>query len=409
MSTETALDRTGMHPGLGMVVLLGAMTAFGAVSIDMYLPAVPTIAALLGAELAAAERTVAVFFLGMGIGQLIYGPLADRIGRRPPLLAGVTLYVAASIACALANSVEILTVARFAQAIGACAGIVIARAVVRDRYDPNETARILSLLMLVMGLAPILAPLVGSLIMEVAGWRVIFWVLAVFGLATGLAIWLKLPESRSILTEETARGETALASYMIILGDRRLFGYLLTGSLNGACMFTYIVGSPGLLIGLYGMSPMMFGWVFGVNAIGLVAGTQLNRAMLTRWSSDQVLAVAGPMVLGCAVLLLISALTGWGGLFGILVPLFLILSTFGFTGSNTVAGALNRDPLRSGTVSAAFGGFSAGTGAVVSAIAGVLHDGTAKPMATVMTACAMGAVLSLFLLARPAKLLPDNG
>lgn len=409
MSAETAQDRTGLHPGLGMVVLLGAMTAFGAISIDMYLPAVPTIAVVLGSDLAAAERTVAVFFLGMGIGQLIYGPLADRIGRRPPLLAGVFLYVVASVACAVATSVDLLTVARLAQALGACVGIVIARAVVRDRYDPNETARILSLLMLVMGLAPILAPLAGSLVMEIAGWRAIFWVLSAFGTAVGLTIWLGLPESRSALTAETARGESALASYLAIFRDPRLSGYLLTGSLNGACMFTYIVGSPGLLIGLYGMSPMMFGWVFGANAIGLVAGSQLNRALLTRWSSDQVLAVAGPMVLGFAALLLVSALTGWGGLVGILVPLFLILSTFGFTGSNTVAGALNRDPSRSGTVSAAFGGLSAGAGALVASIAGLLHDGTAVPMAAVMTACAAGAVLSLFLLARPAIFLRAGG
>lgn len=392
-------DRTGLHPSVAMVVLLGAMTAFGAISIDMYLPAVPTIARTFGASLAAAERTVSIFFLGMALGQLVYGPLADRIGRRPPLLGGVLIYVIASVACAVATSVELLAIARLAQALGACAGIVIGRAVVSDRYDPNETARILSLLMLVMGLAPILAPLAGSAVMAVASWRTIFWVLAAFGTLVGIAIWGSLPESRSALTAATARGESALASYAAILRDRRLFGYLLTGSLNGACMFTYIVGSPGLLIGHYGMSPTMFGWVFGANAIGLVAGTQLNRALLVRFSSDQVLSVAGPLVLLFAIMLLVSALTGWGGMIGILVPLFLILSTFGFTGSNTVAGALNRDPSRSGTVSAAFGGFSAGAGALVSAIAGLLHDGTPVPMAAVMVICALGAVLSLFVLA----------
>ncbi len=382
-----------------MVVLLGAMTAFGAISIDMYLPAVPTIARTFGASLAAAERTVSIFFLGMAIGQLVYGPLADRIGRRGPLLGGVVIYVLASVACAMATSVELLTIARLAQALGACAGIVIGRAVVRDRYDPNETARILSLLMLVMGLAPILAPLAGSAVMAIASWRMIFWVLAIFGTIVGIAIWTSLPESRSALTAATARSESALVSYAAILRDRRLFGYLLTGSLNGACMFTYIVGSPGLLIGYYGMSPLMFAWVFGANAVGLVAGSQLNRFLLKRFTSDQVLWVAGPLVLLFATLLLVSAMTGWGGVIGVLVPLFLILSTFGFTGANTVAGALNRDPSRSGTVSAGFGGFSAGAGALASTIAGLLYDGSPVPMAAVMLICAAGAVLALFFLA----------
>ena len=399
MSVAQTQATPGGHPTFAMVLLLGAMTAFGAMSIDMYLPALPTIAASFGADEPAAARTVSVFFIGMALGQLAWGPIADRFGRRPPLLAGLAIYLAASVACALAPTIETLTAARLVQSIGACSGIVITRAVVRDRYDNNETARILSLLVLVMGLAPILAPFVGGVLLKVAGWRTIFWALTGFAALVAVAVWTGLPESRSAATAATARGESPLASYAALFGDRRLTGYLLTSSLNGACLYTYIVESPSLIITRYGIPAEHFGWVFGANAIGLVAMSQLNRALLVRNSSDRVLAWATPAVLAFAVLMLGCAITGFGDMWGVFVPLFLIVATFGLTGSNTMAGALSRDPERSGTVSALFGSLAMATGAVSSAFSGLLHNGTAVPMAAIMALCAAGATLSLYGLA----------
>ncbi|MDP1962231.1 MAG: multidrug effflux MFS transporter, partial [Reyranella sp.] len=247
----------------GLVILLGALTAFAPMSIDMYLPALPAIGKALGGTPEATQGTLAVFLAGMAIGQFLYGPASDRYGRRAPILVGVAVYVAASIWCALTQSMEGLIFARFVQALGGCAGAVVARAVVRDQFDHTETARVLSLLTLVMGVAPIVAPLLGGWVMVIAGWRGIFWTLALFGCLVGLAVFLRLRESRSEETAAQARSETPLKAYGQLLRNRRLIGYALAGALNGAVLFTYISSSPALVIETYGFSPQAFGWVFG--------------------------------------------------------------------------------------------------------------------------------------------------
>lgn len=388
-------------PSLAMVLLLGSMMAFAALSIDLYLPGLPAIGAELGASSAATARTVSIFFAGLALGQLVYGPLSDRLGRRPPLLFGVALYTVASLACALAASIEQLTLARLAQALGACAAVVMSRAIVGDLYVREQAARIFSLLILVMGAAPILAPLAGSAILAVASWRWMFAVLAAFGALVGTAILLRLRESRSGATAAQAAAETPLGAYVALLRNRRLMGYVLTGGFNSACLFTYIANSPDLLIGGYGLTPLQFSWLFGLNACGLIIGSQVNRWLLQHVQSDTVLAVACPIVALSGSLLLVAALTGVGGLFGVLVPIFVILATFGFTGANVSAGALACDPLRGGSVSALLGSSGFGFGAAASALATLFHDGTALPIAVVMAAAGLGSVLSFFMAAKP--------
>lgn len=388
----------------GLVILLGALTAFAPMSIDMYLPSLPTLAAELGASAGQGQATVAAFLAGMAVGQLFYGPASDRIGRRKPILFGVVLYALATIACASAGSIEALTASRFVQALGGCAGAVVARAIVRDRFDHVETARVLSLLTLVMGLAPILAPLLGGLVLQVAGWRAIFWTLLAFGVVMALAVWFRLPESRSEAVAEQARSERPIASYLALLRSRRLVGYVLAGALNGATLFTYIASSPGLLIDTYGISPAHFGWVFGLNAAGMIAAGQINRILLRWRRPDEVLAVASLVAVLFGVLLCAALITGAGGRLGVLALLFVLLSTYGFMQGNTMAGALNADPLRAGSVSALMGAASFATGALASSLAGALHAPDGRSMGLIMLVSLAGSAAALHLMAlRPGR------
>lgn len=382
----------------GLVILLGALTGFAPMGIDMYLPSLPAIGAELRASAGQTQATLAAFLAGMAIGQLIYGPASDRFGRRAPIFVGVGVFVLASVVCASATSPELLIGARFVQALGGCAGGVVARAVIRDRFDHTETARTLSLMTLIMGLAPILAPLTGGYILTWVGWRAIFWFLAAFGLATGVATFLFLRESRSEETAAQARAETPIGAFIALLQQPKLMGYAISGALNGAVLFTYISASPELIIGLYKVPPSQFGWVFGTNALGVILASQVNRYLLERRSPDQVLSAASLCAVLFGLLLAVAALTGLGA-FVILPLIFLVLTSYGFMQGNTQAGALSVDPKRAGSVSALTGSGSFAAGALAAWVSGTFHDGTARPMALTILACLIGSQLALRLLA----------
>jgi len=409
MLNTPALTQSSDIPGQpaatpwGLVLLLGALTAFAPMSIDMYLPALPAIGTSLGATPEATQSTLAAFLIGMAVGQFLYGPASDRFGRRGPILVGIAVYVAASIWCALTTSVDGLVLARFVQALGGCAGAVVARAVVRDQFSHTETARMLSLLTLVMGVAPIIAPMIGSWILIVASWRAIFWLLALFGLACGLAVFFRLKESRSEETAAHARSEHPLRAFAVLLRERQLLGYAFAGALNGAVLFTYISSSPDLVIKIYGYSPQAFGWIFGINAVGAIGAGQVNRYLLRTRTPDQVLRKASLVALAFGGLMMLSAVTGLGGQWTLLPLLFCCLSSYGLIAGNTMAGALNVDPRRSGSVSALMGGLSFGAGGVAAWAGGALHNGTAVPMAGVMLLCLLGSSAALWFLALPKK------
>lgn len=384
-----------------LVLLLGALTAFAPMSIDMYLSSLPAIGRSLHAGPDQTQATLAAFFAGMAIGQVIYGPASDRFGRRLPLLVGIGVFFAASVVCALAPNIETLIAARFIQALGGCAGPVIARAVVRDRFSHTDTARVLSLMTLIMGLAPVLAPQLGGVVQFVAGWRGVFWSLVGFGALIGLWVTLSLAESRSAETEAQARAENPLRAYAALFGMRRLMGYALAGALNGAVLFTYISGAPDLVMGTYGHAPLVFNLVFAFNAVGIIGASQVNRWLLRRSTPDQVLSKASIASIVAALLLTLAAWTGWGGQWTVLPLLFAALSIYGLMGGNTMAGALSVDPRRAGSISALMGSASFGAGAVASWAGGLLHDGTPRPVAGVMFACLVGSALSIFVLALP--------
>jgi DHA1 family bicyclomycin/chloramphenicol resistance-like MFS transporter len=388
------------EPTRGEILLLGTLTAFGALTIDLYLPTLPVIARDFEVSAAAVQLTFSFFFIGMALGQLFYGPLSDRVGRRPAILLGCAVYVVASLACAFAPSIEWLVAGRFAQALGCCAGMVVARAVVRDRYDHRDSARIFSLLVLVLAVAPLVAPTVGGWLAMAFSWRAVFVALALFGAAVGTAVWFRLDESRSAATEAKARGESVLAAYVDLLKQRRLLGYTLVSACNGATLFSYIATAPDLVIDIWGFSQGQFSLIFSGIAVGVIGASQVNRQLLLHHSPDRILGVASLCAVVCGGFLLAVALTD-GSKWLVLAGLFAALTSNGFIAANALAGALSVDPLRAGTTSGVFGAANFAFGALASASAAALHDGTPVPVAMVIALALTGAALAFFTLARP--------
>lgn len=369
---------------LEIIVVLGALTAFAPLAIDMYLPALPRLGQSLGASASQVQLTLASFFIGLALGQAAFGPLSDRFGRKPPLYAGLALFLAASAGCALAPSVEWLIACRFLQALGASAGVVIARAMVRDLFPPAEVAPVFSSLMLVLGAAPILAPMLGSQVLLWADWHAIFWFLGAFGLLCLLLVTLRLRESHRPPVGTRLHPGTVLLGYGRLFAHRNFLGYALSGSLAIAGMFAYIAGSPYVVIELHGLSSTDYGWIFGVNAFGLIGASQVNRLLLKRMTSDEVLQGALVFLAAAGLVLALLALTGWGGLWPLLAALFLYASTIGLVLPNTSALALLTQTKGLGAASALLGVLQFTLGALAALGVGALENGSAGPMGLVI-------------------------
>ncbi len=374
-------------------LILSALVAFAPMSIDMYLPALPALERYFATDTASVQHTLAAFFTGLAVGQLLYGPLADRYGRKPPLYFGLALYILASAACALAPNIGSLIALRFLQAVSGCAGMVVARAVVRDLYDRQESARVFSVLLMVMGIAPIVAPVIGGYLLTWLGWRSIFWVLALFGVGCIAAVALRLPETIPAGLPRVPLSR-ALGNYAGLLADRRYLGYALSGGFGQAGMFAYISGSPYVIIDLYGIPAHAYGWIFGLNATGIVAFTQWNRKLLLRFDADRVLDAGNLAGFVMCVLMLVAAATNALGLAGILVPLFFVVAMRGLTFPNASAGAMAPFPEKAGSASALLGSVQFAIAALASAAVGWFHNGTAVPMAAVVTVCGFLAFAS---------------
>ena len=377
---------------LGLIALLGALTAFAPLSIDMYLPAFPALEAHFGVGPGAVQATLAAFFVGLAIGQSIHGPLSDRLGRRLPLIAGVLVYVATSIAAVFAPDVETLTLLRLIQGLGGCAGIVIARAMVRDLFDERDSARVYSMLMLVMGVAPILAPLLGGQLLAVADWRWIFVSLALFGLACLAAAVFVMPESLPPERRQRGGAGPVLRAYARLAGDREFMGFALASGFVLAGMFAYITGSPFVFITLHGVSPQDFGLLFGLNAAGLIGASQVNLRLLRRFEGRRILTFA--LYANGAAALTLAAVTLWQGapLVAVLAPLFLTIASLGFVTANAMAAAMSRAGAHAGVASALIGLMQFVLGAVAGGLVGALEDGTAAPMGLTMAGFSLAGI-----------------
>ncbi len=390
-----------------LIIILGTLTAFAPLSIDMYLPGLPAIAHEFNVPMSVVQQTLAIFFIGLAFGQALYGPVADRMGRRRPLLFGCALYVIASFGCAMAPDIGSLIVLRLAQALGGCAGVVIARSVVRDLFDQRESARMFSFLMLVMGIAPILAPFVGGQVLAIWGWREVFFVLAGFGVLCMLMVLFGLPETLPAERRIQAGLGEALRVYGRLLSDVHFMGFVLASGLASAAMFTYISGSPFVFIELNGVPAERFGLIFGTNAFGLIAASQLNRVLLNRYDDRQILRVALMVTAGSALLLFLTTALGIGGFPLMLTLIFICIGSTGFVGPNATAAALANHGRQAGSASALIGAIQFALGAAAGALLGMLHNGTALPMTGVIALCGVASYMFLRLLvsrvgARPA-------
>ncbi|MDQ0738379.1 multidrug effflux MFS transporter [Pseudomonas sp. W4I3] len=376
---------------LRIILILGALSAFAPLAIDFYLPGFPAMATAFATDEKHIQLTLAVYFGGLAIGQLIYGPLADRFGRRVPLLSGVTLFTLASFACAYAPSLEWLIGARFVQALGGCAGMVISRAVVSDKCDAVGSAKVYSQLMLVTGLAPILAPLAGGIMVGMWGWQSIFLALSLFSVMAAIAVAVGLPETfPAHQPRQPLSG--SLRRYAALLSDRVYLGYALTGGISIAGMFAYIAGSPFVFIKLYGVPAEHYGWLFGSNAAGFILVAQLNARLLAKRGPAFLLSRTVWVYVAAALALLGIAALRTEALWPLLVPLFICIASLGCILPNTSACAMNGQGARAGSASALLGCIQFGVAAGAASLVGVLHDGTAMPMAMVISLCGVLAV-----------------
>ncbi|MFJ8779163.1 multidrug effflux MFS transporter [Streptomyces sp. NPDC102476] len=390
--------------GLLVTLLLGGLTATPPLAMDMYLPSLPEVTDALHAPAATVQLTLTACLLGMALGQLVVGPMSDRWGRRRPLLAGLVVYVVATALCALAPTVEFLVGFRLAQGLAGAAGIVIARAVVRDLYDGVAMARFFSTLMLIGGVAPIVAPLIGGQILRVTDWRGVFVVLTFIGALLAALVWARLPETLPTAERHTGGVGEALHSMRRLLADLPFTGYLLTGGFAFAALFAYISASPFVIQEIYGASPQTFSLLFGVNSVGLVIVGQINGKLLVgRVSLDRVLGVGLLVVTAAAAALLLMATGTFGevGLAPVAAALFVLMSAMGVTLPNAQSLALLRTKHSAGSASALLGTSSFLIGAIASPLVGMAGEDTAVPMAVVQLAAALVALTCFMAMCRP--------
>ncbi|MCC6415592.1 MAG: Bcr/CflA family multidrug efflux MFS transporter [Opitutaceae bacterium] len=387
-----------------LVLILGAIAAMVPLSIDMYLPAFPRIAADLGVDVGEVQWTLSIFMIGMAVGQTVYGTLADRFGRRAPLLLGMALFTLGTAGCALAGSVQSLIGWRLGVALGGSAGMVITRAIVRDRFDELESAHFYSTLMLVMGVAPILAPLIGGQLLLLTSWRGIFWLIGVFGAACLTAVWWTLPETMPTEKRVRHNARQIAATYWGLLTHRQFMGYVLAVSCTSGVLFAYIAGSPTLFIEQYGVSAQAFGIFFGANAAGLILTSQLNRGLLKRFSSRQILLACYSLNTVATLLLLAQVLTGWGGFPLALVFLWLSIASAGLIFPNSTALAMSPVGQAAGSASALMGMLQYAVGGIMASLVGALHDGTGRPMAIVIAATSVCGWIFLRSLTRDERI-----
>jgi len=374
-----------------LIILLGALTAFAPVSIDMYLPALPTIGAAFAAEPGHVQLSLASFFLGLATGQAFYGPISDRFGRKRPLYAGLFLFVLASAGCAIAASIDMLIVLRFFQALGACSGQVIARAVVRDLFEPRESARVFSLLLLVMGVSPILAPLVGGQIIGWFDWRVVFWVITALGFLGLMGVIFRIPETHRRENTQSLQLKKVLAVYSELITDRTFIGYAVTGALAMAGLYTYIVATPYVFIQLFHVPANRFGVFFGANAVGLIAASQVNVRLIRRYETQVIIRKVLIIEVSVGVLLLAGTALRLIGLAGTAVLLFAYISSVGCLFPNTTALAMAEHGNKAGSASALIGTLQFSLAAIAASVVGALNNGSALPMAAVIASCGAAA------------------
>jgi len=388
------------RPPLHLILVLSGLMSLGSLSTDMYLPALPTIGAAFGVSVASVQLTLTTFLVGFCLGQLVWGPIGDQYGRRIPAGVGLFIFAVGSVGCAFSSNDGQMIAWRAFPAFGASAGPVLARAMVRDLYARNQAARMLSLLIVVMGIAPLLGPLLGGFVLVHSVWQGIFWI----QVALGLGGIVGLTTIRETLRKENRmhlRLTEMLISYGQIIGHRRLLGYGLTSGCYYGAVYAYLAGSPFVYINLYHVPPQLYGWLFGINIVGMMVLNLVNGRMVMSVGSDRMLFYGVSAIAAGGVVLAVDGWTGFGGLAGLVVPLFVIVAMNGAVVANAVAGALSAFPRKAGAASALVGALQFGMGILSTAMTGWFADGTAFTFAWIIALMSVGGlVVNLLLIPR---------
>ncbi|WP_437192114.1 Bcr/CflA family multidrug efflux MFS transporter [Planctomicrobium sp. SH527] len=375
------------------ILLLGLVDAFGPLGIDMYLPAFPQIEQSLQAPSGSAQLTLAMFLAGLGMGQILFGPLSDRFGRRIPLLLGTAAFAIASLVCAFATSIQSLIAARFVMGLAGSTGMVIARAIVRDSFNEKESARVYSMLMLVIGIAPIISPSLGAWLMQFGDWQIIFYAIALFSLICWCFAIFELPETHPKSQRSPLNVKAITQQYLGLLVNFRFMGYALAGSFALGQIFAYVSSAPTIFMQIFEMPPHLFSIAFAANAIGLIGIAQVNRWLTQRFSTHTILlaAMTGNLLVG--IMLPILAATGFGGPPLFMLGMFLCLTSLGLILPNATAAVMAPFPKQAGVASALYGTLQFLIGSGAGAIVGLLDNGTAAPMACTIAFCAIATLL----------------
>jgi DHA1 family bicyclomycin/chloramphenicol resistance-like MFS transporter len=374
-----------------LIFILGLLSAIGPFSIDMYLPAFPDIARGLHTTVAQVMLSLSSFFIGISAGQMIYGPLLERFGRKKPLYVGLCIYLLASLGCALSASVQALIGLRLLQALGGCVGMVAARAMVRDLFDVKENAKVFSMLMLVVAVSPIIAPTAGGYITALLGWRWVFVLLMIIAILILIGIYFLLPESKQPDPNFSLKPASIFRNFAGVIKHPQFYTYALTAAISAAGLYAYIGGSPSVFMGIFHVTEKQYGWIFALIAMGLIGASQINSVLLKNYTSEQIIKVALACQSAVGIILVVLTIAGWNDLFITIFLIFLFLCCQGFTFPN--ASALSMAPFghNAGSASALMGAIQMSIGACTSALVSVLQNNTALPMAGVMACCAIGA------------------
>ncbi|HUH39354.1 MAG TPA: multidrug effflux MFS transporter [Castellaniella sp.] len=386
-------SRTALESLPRWLILMGSLAAIGPLAVDMYLPSFPAIAADLGVPQGRVEQTLASYLLGLALAQLCYGPLADRYGRKPPLLAGLALFVLASLACANAATIDQLALWRIVQAFGGAAGMVIPRAVIRDHLETRDAAKALSLLMLIMGVMPILGPLLGAQALILGSWRTIFYIMATIGLMQWLAVVISMRESLAPEDANVLAPGFIARNYLDLLQHRRFMAYTLAGGFGTAALFAYISGSPRVFITLYGIDPEYFGLFFGLNAAALIIASQFGARLLNRHVPGTLLLRAQGIAVAVTMTGLALTLVGLISLPLLMACLMSFMACLGFVAPNAAALALAEQGQRLGMASALMGCLQMFCGAASGLAVSHWHTSTPLPLTGILAFCALASWL----------------
>ena len=371
-----------------LILVLGSLSAIGPFSIDMYLPGFPAMAADLSTDIAHMGLSLTSFFVGISIGQIAYGPVMDRYGRKKPLMIGLAVFIIAALGCALSQSISTLITLRFFLALGGCVGMVGSRAIVRDLFSGSEVARVLSALVMVFGVAPIIAPTIGGIVVKTLGWRIVFVILAAIGAAVLIALSRFLQESKEADISISLHPKSVALEYLALFREPAFVIYTLAGSAAAAGFFAYISGSAFVYMNLIGFTETQFGWMYGVNAVGLIAGSQMNRLWLMKQGSAKILLKVTGAQLCVVIALLALPLNGFTDKIGFIGLVFCYLFLTGFVNPNAMALALQPFTRNAGSASALMGSIQMIAGGSASGLLSCLYNGTAQPMVRVMAGCA---------------------